>query len=257
MRTLQLITLALLATAARADVIATTQAFQNPGGPDVSACGGGTAQGQFSAHVSFSCDPIAPGLDGLPTNFHISGIAEGDTGLGPLGIGAHIQVDAICGLCFATGLHPVGVQSSVSLDWSEEVAIEGAAGSGFVTIGFRADGGTNNGAGGIGIDLFGASYFRPSASRETNSQVTVPVQFGVPYDISVSGKMSCSDSLNDDECTLGSLFDAFVSDLTFTDANGKALSGISFVPTPEPSTLLMLATTLGLVWVARRRWATS
>jgi hypothetical protein len=219
--------LALLVTAPLlADVVTTTDAANVfvavPGCSD-------TESGATSASSSFSCDV---------GGFQFSGYAEGQTGLGPYGIGASMQTKASGDTSFIT--HPgYRAHSDVSVSWSQQFSIEGATGNGFVSgisvSGFPL-GGVDPGLR-MGLTLFDLSYdpavFTP-----------IPVTFGVPYDFAVSGTDNCNgfDYLGCETIAW------YVSALTFSDAAGNPLPDACLATgVPEASSWILLATCMVLL----------
>jgi len=242
MRTLPLLTLALLATAANADNISsvsvTAGVFKDPFIPNpqpVPGCGG-TKQGVFSASISFSCEML------------YSGSAAAETEVGPFGIGGSFGLSAF-------GSSPeLEAASSASFSWSQDVVIRGAQASGFA-IGtmsglrslaedFWAD---------VSLTLFNNDFVIEEA-LQNNGTFTIPVTFGVPYTLTMSGRSEVC-TARDPIFGCGDHPEISVGSLSFLDANGNPLPDAQLVNVPESSSWLLLATCAipTMIWRLMRR----
>jgi hypothetical protein len=237
MRTIQLLTLALLVTAANADNISsvsvTAGVFKDPfipNPPTVPGCGG-TKQGVFSASISFSCEML------------YSGSAAAETEVGPFGIGGGFGLSAF-------GSSPeLEAASSASFSWSQDVVIRGAQGSGFAT-------GTISGLSTLGDDFWAAfslTLFDQPILAVSNT-FTIPVTFGVPYTLTMSGRSEVC-TARDPSFGCGGSPEIFVDSLSFLDANGNPLPNAMLVDVPESSSWLLLATCALpiIIWRLMRR----
>jgi hypothetical protein len=200
----------------------------------------------MSAAASFSCD-----VNG--TSF--GGEASAELGLGPYGIGVSTTTSAF-------GYHSLFdfVSSTVEVSWSQEFVITGVEGTGYVApqLGGGPFGFCNAPpfGGGVHLVLFGAS-----CAGGWGNDFGIPVTFGVPYTITISGSMACSsfDQLND--CgAYGGQMTTYVSDLIFTDSTGNPLTVlsiapgvISLAPVPEIPGWALLATCTLAIAILRRR----
>ena len=167
-----------------------------------------------------------------------------------------MSIDAYCGGC-ADLINRVYVTTSASIDLSTELVISGAGdGQGYVTIGFYMNGGSEFGDPEIHMNVFGGELDLPSYDypRGRVGQMTVPVQFGVPYDISIWGEANCTSEL-EGSC---SALQANVTGLTFSDAEGNPLPGAFLAyapaPVPEPAAWWLLASVMfGCLAIRRER----
>jgi hypothetical protein len=227
---------ALLATAAMADTFSYVSVSAGVmGGPTGLGCGG-DAQGTTSVSISFACDFMATdhlGSQEIQVHEYYSGYAEAKTGVGPYGIGASVDV-------YPNGnnipYEPLRTAFALaSFSWTQDVIIRGAQGSGYAlaTIsGFPPLLGN--------LTLFNED-FQPG-----HPLFIIPITFGVPYTLSISGYTSFCDSYASYEWC--GQRDIFVSDLSFyagiTDDEpmGHLVPGAYLEIVPEISSWLLLAT---------------
>lgn len=213
--------------------------------PSVPGCGG-TVSGSTSAAIGFSCDAEFTSFGGRTEADPFSGEANAETDLGPYGIGASFGVQAEGCANFADdaefGSNPCS-HSIVSLTWSQDFTIEGAQGNGFVDVTLSGSFGSSAfGFNGLNFDLWNVGIPSPLFS-----QFQIPVTFGVPYTLTISGRAFCS-AFDELDCQgLG----AEVSDLEFTDALGNPLTGVTLVPVPDPSATVLIATVALIVVILR------
>ena len=97
-------------------------------------------------------------------------------------------------------------------------------------------------------DIHPCSYLGTDSSGNIVVDPPIPVTFGVPYTLTMSGFDECIEG----EDNLCGTVSTYVSNLTFTDANGNPLTGLTLVPYPAPeatSGLLLLTCILGIALV--------
>src|SRR5579862_2909046 len=242
MRSIQWIALALLATSASADTISnvSVSAFveQDPlgQGSRVPGCGG-DATGTTSASITFACDFIA-----TETQVHelYSGFSEAETGVGPYGIGASVDLQA-GGNNSESEPTRVAV-ASASFSWSQDDIVRGAQGNGAAIVTLHELQGNIFDA--ISLELF---------NKEITGRgdfIIIPITFGVLYTNTMSGTTGlCLALFIREQCGVD---DIFVSGLSFTDADGNPLPDAVLVNVLELSSWLLLATCAVSIAVWRR-----
>jgi hypothetical protein len=246
MRSVHLIAmLALLATAAKADtfsyVSVTADVLEgfhfNP--PTRLGCGG-DAQGTTSASISFACDFMATdhlGSQEIQVHEYYSGSAEAETGVGPYGIGESLSL-SVYGINYP--YEPFRMAFALaSFSWSQDVIVRGAQGSGYVIATF-------SGSGLRLMDSFDMTLFNAGFWDDPYYlRFPIPITFGVPYTLSMSGSTEFCDAISEG-CPSGQSL--FVSDLSFyagiTDDEpmGHLVPGAYLEVVPEISSWLLLAT---------------
>ena len=135
--------------------------------------------------------------------------------------------------------------SSASILWSRDFVIEGGQGTGFVDVSITGVIGlccpsTDDE---LNFTLFGESIL--------SNLTSLPVTFGVPYSMMLSGQVYCQ-GLDDLGCNGVT---GYVSGLAFTDSAGNPLTGLSLVPVPELSSWILLATCAIPITMTTKRYA--
>jgi len=206
--------------------------------PATAGCGQ-TVTGTLSASASFSC--TFPG-DGRS----YSGFAETQLGTGPYGIGVSADLSAKDG-----GIEGL-TWSAVTFAWSEVAEATGATGNGFVSVAVEGPCGGPSVffvPGGINISLWGQTGLPGGPTGCGFAVDPIPIVFGEPYTLSLSGSLEC-EGADFEGCTN---YSTYVSSMDFTDSAGNSLPGISIVPVPEPASIAMLITALGMLTLGCRR----
>lgn len=247
MRTLYLLTLALLATVASADTFSSvsvsayvTEDLLNNPGQRVPGCGG-DAQSSSPGFFSFACDIIETDVTGSQVHESYSGSAEAETGVGPYGIGASVTLRARGNNYPNQPLRAAA--SSASFSWSQDVIVRGAQGSGAALVTLNPF---------LGADVFGTfglELFNEEVSGRGDF-IIIPITFGAPYTNTMSGTAGLCDGFFFESCGTD---EKFVSNLSFTDANGLPLPDASLEVIPEISSWLLLATCAVPIAVWRKR----
>jgi hypothetical protein len=217
----------LLATAAMADtfsyVSVTADVINAPAGL---GCGG-DAQGTTSVSISFACDFMATeywGSQEIQVHEYYSGYAEAKTGVGPYGIGAILDVGANGK---NDSYEPFRAAFALaSFSWSQDVIVRGAQGSGDAVATISGFPSLLSNLTLFNVDSIGYGPF------------IIPITFGVPYTLSMSGYTSYCDGYPSEWCGQR---DIFVSDLSFY-ADGYLVPDAYLEIVPEISSWLLLAT---------------
>jgi hypothetical protein len=227
--------LMLLALPATADnfsfVSASSYIISQTGDPVPPECRDAAA-GTLSASAAFACTYM-----GIPS---YSGRASGQLETGPYGIGVTIDLQA-----YQPAYQP-DVFSRVDFQWSQDFVIEGAEGSGFViatTTGIYS---------GMEYNLQSRTVIYSNLWGHDGypffDRIPIPVTFGIPYTLSMSG----SKLFNPLDSLYYATTTVYVSDLALTDAAGNPLTGLSLVAVPEVSSWVLLATCA--IAIAILRW---
>jgi hypothetical protein len=230
MRAIQLLTLALLATAVKADNFSNTfftagifeNPFNFPKRLPVLGCSV-DAQGTTSAGGSFGCDF---------TNVRYRGGGGAETGIGPFGIGVSVGLNADGSNFPSQPFLAAGARASFS--WSQDAVIRGAEGDGTALVTITLSSASESIFGPVDLELFNHGPI-PVFFEQTFS---IPVTFGVLYTNTLDGSTAFC-IFQSEHCGIA---DMFVSSLSFLDANGNPLPNAMLVDVPESSSWLLLAT---------------
>jgi hypothetical protein len=210
---------------------------------------GGSASGSTSASVSFNC---------TGGDLVLQGSAAAQVGLGPFGIGANWDLTATAGGLGAN--LSTRVESTASLNWSQQFVLDGATGSGFLEPAFATVGAEGCLLGGCNqtISINGTGFSLSDVDSNSLPAVPsaysqIPVTYGEPFSVTITGTPDCDSNDQTGGCGYTS-FD--LSDLAFFDSNGNSLAGVTLVPVPQPTSVTLMSTMLlAVAFVARKRIA--
>jgi hypothetical protein len=248
MKVMKVFFLVILALLANADEMSSVTASAKVSDIGAIACQA-TATGATTASASAGCN--------TSEGFKIA-YSSAELGIGPYGIGVDSDAYGSGTCCSSFG------EGGVYYYWAQDFVIEGVQASGFVTPEVT---GLCGGADGFGVsmNLWGAkiedleeppgcNYLGPGPGGELVLNPPIPVTFGVPYLLQLSGKQACTvgepEACGED--------DTYLSNLLITDDAGNPLNIASvqdgvIILTPDPTSFSLLAiVVLSLVCLSRK-----
>jgi len=240
----------LLALPLQANLIYTnaTTGSITPGGiyPAVQACSGSTVDGDVYAASSFTCD--YPYITPIGTTEAVAASAIAQSGLGPLGIGVNLSLDA-GGWGFPDDPFAFGVAL-----WDGDFMPTGAVGDGFIQFDYDWR---------YTLAPIGA-MFRPVAEFDGQSLCPnfapfvicsgttgmIPITFGTDYSLLLSAKGYMQASAH-----IGAQpdFGVTINAIRLFDASGTPVNAIASNPEPTSFILLLTAITAFTIYAVARR----